>query len=316
MKCRAQDRGGFTLLEIVVAAAVGVLVVGGALTVVVNALAWHERIGGSQQARAEARRVLDRVAADLAALQRREGGAPGLVATMADGVGVSGFWEPAARGQPAGAVNVGEGPVAAMRFGIGGVWLRFAAQVPASESDGGTQPRVIAYQIIRRRAPGAAAARYWLHRTVVRAGRQEDRPGTWETGWNLDPTADTGFMHPTARNDGSVAGDPHSVVRPEAVENLLAGDVVDFGVRFLEETSDAAWRVLFPVDASDRDFLAPAIDHYPAAADLLVRVLTPEGARRLAAFENDGEPGPGWWGVMAANSEVLTRRIHLLGGRP
>lgn len=316
MRSRAQRRGGFTLLEILVAAAVGVLVVGGALTVVVNALAWHERIGGSQQARAEARRVLDRVAADLAALQRREGGEAGLVATMADGPGPSGLWEPGTRGQPAGGVNVGGTEIAAMRFGIGGVWLRFAAQVPAPESDGGTQPRVIAYQIIRRRAPGATGARYWLHRTVVRAGQQEGRPGTWETGWNLDPAADNGFMHPATRNDGLVAGDPHGVVRPEAAENLLAGEVVDFGVRFLEETPDAAWRVLFPADASDRDFLAPVFDHYPAAADLLVRVLTPEGARRLAAFESAAEHGPGWWDVVAANSEVLTRRIHLAGGRP
>lgn len=316
MRSRLQDRGGFTLLEIIVAAAVGVLVVGGALTVVINALAWHERLGGRQHARTEARRVLDRVATDLAALVRREDAEAGLVATMPDGEGTSGLWEPATRSQPGGGVNVGGGAVAAMRFGIGGVWLRVVAQVPAGEADGGTQPRVIAYQIIRRRGPGATGARYWLHRTVVRASRQEGRPGTWETGWNLDPMADSGFMHPAGGNDGSVAGDPHGVVRPEAAEHLLAGEVVDFGVRFLEEAPDATWRVLFPAAADDRDYLGPTVDHYPAGADLLVRVLTPEGMRRLAAFERDGGHGPGWWDVVAANSEVLTRRIHFPGGRP
>ena len=319
MKFRAQGRGGFTLLEILVAATVGVLVVAGALTVVVNAQAWQERIGGSQLARTEARRVLDRVEADLAALQRREGGEAGLVATMPDSEGTSGLWEPAIHGQPGGGAKVDGGEIAAMRFGIGGVWLRFAAQVPGTEVDGGAQPRVISYQIIRRRVSGATGAHYWLHRTVVRAGRQEGRPGTWETGWNLDPAAGNGFMHPEAGNDGSVAGDPHGVVRPEATENLLAGDIVDFGVRLLERSGDENWPVIFPAGPDDRACLAPTVDHYPQAADLLVRVLTPEGARRLAAFENQpGGPGPetAWWQIVASDSITVTRRIFLPGGRP
>ncbi len=317
MKTRAPDRKGFTLLEIMVAAAVAVLVVAGALAVVVNALAWNERASGRQRARAEALLVLDRVATDLAALCRRAGPEAGLAATITDSSGTSGLWEPAANGQPDGQLELEVGEVAAMRFGIGGVWLRFVAQVAGTEADGGSQPRVIAYQVVRRREPGGIAPRYWLHRSVVRAAAAQGRPGTWEAGWDFVLQADSGFMHAEPGNDGSVAGDPLGVVRPEAAANCLAGDVVDFGVRFLAAVGDGTWRVIFPAGPNDRECLVPTGQPYPPAVDLLVRVLTPEGARRLAAFES-GTGGPGlgsaWWDVVATNSEVVTRRVVFPGG--
>lgn len=319
MKTRVPDGEGFTLLEVMVAAAVAVLVVAGALAVVANALAWNERASGRQHARAEALRVLDRVALDLAGLGRRAGPEAGLAVTIADRPGISGVWEAAANGQPGGQVAVEVGEVAAMRFGIGGVWLRFVAQVAGTEADGGSQPRVISYQVIRRREPGAIAPRYWLHRSVVRAAAADGRPGTWEVGWDLNPEAGNGFMHAGPGNDGSVIGDPHGVVRPEAAANCLAGDVVDFGVRFLAAVGDGTWRVIFPAGPNDRECLVPTGQPYPQAVDLLVRVLTPEGARRLAAFEGGtGETGPGsaWWTVVTLNSEVVTRRVVLPGGEP
>lgn len=317
MTNREQSDGAFTLLEVLVAATVAVLVVGGALAVVANALAWNGRVSGRQQARAEALRVLDRVAADLMAMCRMAGSEIGLAATLVDGTGTSGLWEADANGQPGGRVEVDGDEVATMRFGVGGVWLRFIAQAAGSEAEDGAVPRVIAYQIIRRRAPSAAGPRYWLHRAVVRAGETEGRPGMWEAGGNLDPAAASSFMRTGPGNDGSVAGDPFAVVRPGAAENLFAEGVVDFGVRFLEPAGNGSWRVIFPLGPADRDTLAPRIDPYPQAVDLLVRVLTPEGARRLAAFENGAgivDAGATWWALVAANSEVLTRRIYLPGG--
>lgn len=314
MKTHGSGPAGFTLLEILVAATVAVLVAAGALAVVSNALAWNERVSGRQQARAEARRVLERVTVDLTGLCRGDGPGGGLVVTIADNPGISTLWENAANAQPGGLVAVQGEEIAAMRFGIGGVWLRFAAQVKGSDADGASQPRVVAYQVIRRQAPGAILPRYWLHRAVVRAGTQDGRLGTWETGWDLDPAGPGSFAQPAAGNDGTAAGDPYGVLRPEAAENLFAENVVDFGVRFLERTEEGIWRVLFPAGPDDRDYVAPKADRYPQAADLLVRVLTPEGARRLAAFETRREEGTDWWHVVAANSEVLTRRIQLPGG--
>jgi prepilin-type N-terminal cleavage/methylation domain-containing protein len=321
---------GFTLLELLVAATVGVLVAGGALAVVDNALAWQERTAGRGQASAAANRVLDQVAADLQAACRRDGAGIGLAATILDGAVNSGLWEPGSRQKPPGAVMVGGDDIAVMRFGVGGVWLRFFAQVPdaaAIDESKAALPRAVAYQIIRRRPPGitvAAPARYVLHRSVVRAAEAAGRPGSWESGWDLDPAADANYTDPAAVNDGAVTGDPYSVVRPAAAENLLAIDVVDFGVRLLARDAGGTRQVLFPLESGPAVHLArvnaPAglpAERYPEAVEVLVRVMTPDGARRLAAFEavTPGEDdSAGWWELVLAQSEVVTRLIHLPGG--
>jgi type II secretory pathway pseudopilin PulG len=314
MSTARRFRSGFTLIEVLVAATVSVLVVGGALAVVTNALAWHERVDGRQQARAEASRVLDRVAADFVALAMGATGEVALAATVGDETDRSGLWENAVNGQPRGATVLDREEMAALRFGVGGVWLRFLAQVSDPGGESGALPRAVSYQIIRRRIPGAAGPGHVLHRSVVRSGETEGRPGMWEAGTNLDPSAGGALAATGTGNDGSVVGDPFSIVRPEAAGNVFAEGVVDFGVRFLETTPDGSWHASFPSGPAARESLAPKGEHLPQAADLMVRVLTPAGVRRLSAFEADAAAGGTWWGVVAANSEVMTRRVWLPGG--
>jgi type II secretory pathway pseudopilin PulG len=319
MKHGRTSRGGFTLLELTVAAVVGVLVLGGALAVVVNALAWQERSEGHRQAQATAERVLDRLALDLAGFCPGAGSGVDFAATIQEATAGSGLWAAGEHGQPAGAVSVsGEDP-AKWRFGIGGVWLRFGSMVSGPENDGGAQPRVVAYQIIRRVAPGDASARYWLHRANVRAGARDGRPGSWEAGWDLDPGTAGAYMNAGTANDGSTVGDPHGVVRPAAAENLFAAGVVDLGVRVLAPAADGAWRVDFPATPAQRQFLHRSSDPDLGTVEVLVRVLTPEGVRRLSAFEEGATgaaDGDGWWEIVRANSLTATRRVSLRGGEP
>jgi type II secretory pathway pseudopilin PulG len=305
-------RSAFTLLEIMVVAAIGVLVLGAALSVVLNALAWQERLDGRREARATATRVLEQVEADLAGLVRGLGNEVILAATISDNTEISGLWESGVRGQLPGAVAATGEDLAAMRFGVGGVWLRFVGTVNGPGEDGGSQPRVVSYQLIRRRTP---APRYWLHRAVVRAMIQSGRQGTWEAGWDLDPAADGALARVTAGNDGTVFGDPYGVVRPEAVENRFAPEVVDFGVRLLEAGPGGVWPAMFPRSPEEREYLGRSTSPGPGAVDVMVRVLTPAGARRLGDYEEGGvDPGSGWWEIVRANSVTLSRRIFMQGG--
>lgn len=57
---------------------------------------------------------------------------------------------------------------------------------------------------------------------------------------------------------------------------------------------------------------------YPTAAELLVRILTPEGARQIAALEAgqlaapDGlSPEAHWWKIAEEHSDVFTRRVEI-----
>jgi electron transfer flavoprotein alpha/beta subunit len=96
--------------------------------------------------------------------------------------------------------------------------------------------------------------------------------------------------------------------------------VVDFGVRFYGYTTDAVTgdtqlRRIFPADASDLEFhvrsTAESVEaNLPAVVEVLLRVLTPEGARRIAALEAGRTTGD-WWEIAGANSKVFTRRVRV-----
>jgi hypothetical protein len=57
----------------------------------------------------------------------------------------------------------------------------------------------------------------------------------------------------------------------------------------------------------------------PVAAEIMVRILTPEGARQIQAFENNlivRPPGVAsdaeyWWQIVNQNSQVFTRRVEI-----
>ncbi|MDI1319067.1 MAG: hypothetical protein PSW75_02595, partial [bacterium] len=65
-------------------------------------------------------------------------------------------------------------------------------------------------------------------------------------------------------------------------------------------------------------------NRFPEVADVLVRVLTEEGARLLEAMEKSNgaitrplayaSDAEWWWGVVEANSRVFVRRVEIKGG--
>ena len=161
-------------------------------------------------------------------------------------------------------------------------------------------------------------------------------------------------------NTGAITGDPRSIQIPGSaagangrnLDSVLADNVIDFGVRcYVKDSSrPSGLSIIFPalavVGAGETFTLRPGYTtigaqptrlrsslpatarltaenydaHFPAVVDVMVRVLTDEGARLIGAYEQANSqltPPAGlnaqqyWWQIALANSHVFTRRIVL-----
>jgi len=312
---RSLGVGGFTVIELLVAATITVVIAGLMLTVVVNVLNSWTRSHGSLEAEAQARFALDQLTSDLQGALFRNDGNVWLAATVVDGTTTSGLWVGAASAKPSSLDLMdtrsglpAPGQFADARFGIAGVWLRFIAARSASPATAAqpSSPVAVGYQIIRRIPLGTTGeAHYLLYRSEVTPAN------TFAAGYNLDP-ATGGYV--TASNiDGTVG----NLIKPPDLR-VIADNVVDFGLRlYTRNTATGSLSLIYPVSATDLQHLAKAppsaatvADRFPEVADVMIRVLTAEGVRQLAALEA-GKTTADWWTVVTANSKVFTRRIVL-----
>ena len=327
-------RRAFTLIEVLVAAGITVLIAGWVVLILSNVLFSWSRISGKVEAERQARLVLDQLALDLQSALFRDDGAVWLAATILDQPGNSGLWEMAARQKPAGRAGHSLDPAAAgfaeARFGQAGVWLRFFTDTRGSNDlanfpTTASAPAAIAYQLIRHRAadnPASTDFRYLLYRSQVRPGESAARPGTLESGFDLDPAlAESDYTRIVPGvNDGTQPDDPVSIRCPNNAGNVIGENVIDFGVRFYARDATGELTTVFPESEDQSENLERT--RFPAAIDVLVRVLTEQGARQIVLLEaepnrlgprpvryrNDAE---WWWGIAEANSEVFVRRIVL-----
>ncbi|AKC81673.1 hypothetical protein IMCC26134_00770 [Verrucomicrobia bacterium IMCC26134] len=172
-------------------------------------------------------------------------------------------------------------------------------------------------------------------------------PAATVNNYNSTPTG--------ATNDAN--GDPGSVRKPDR-EVLLANNVIDFGVRFWRKGAGGALELQFPANVSfavpkpdqkNIAFLATSLDAaaitpaektflglgggdtfnlgYPDFADIVLRVLTDEGARIIEAYENGNLTAPPkpaastlttaqwqdayWWTLALEHSKVFVERIPI-----
>lgn len=244
------------------------------------------------------------------------------------------------------------GKIENARFGTAGVWLRFfttsrgtnTAATPATIS----APVAVGYQIIRRFTatnPANTNTAYLLHRSESRPATASGRPGVLESGYNITAAAYTTSTSGT--NSGATTGDPRGVQVPGSARNLdsvIADNVIDFGVRAY--VRDAAvpggLRLIFPANAAGAltnspqplrsqlpsDTAATVTGYnprflFPDVVDVMVRLLTDEGAAALANMEKIQTPAlvvpqkynsnaqEWWWGVAEENSRIYTRRVVL-----
>lgn len=249
--------------------------------------------------------------------------------------------------------------IADARFGQAGVWLRFFTTRRGANSSTATlsAPVAVGYQIIRRpTAVNTQAANvpraYLLHRAEVRPAAttgNSPRPGVLEAGYTITATGANGYAGAgTGSNSGATTGDPRSIripggnSVPRNLDSVLADNVIDFGVRCYVRDVNApgGLRLVFPTaspvgrlsnsaSASLRADLPPQTPPtddnfnriFPDVVDVMVRILTDEGAALITNIERIQNPQPAvpakynrnlqqwWWGVAQENSRVYTRRI-------
>lgn len=371
-----------TLVELLVATTLTLLLAALALTIATQVLGAWRRSNGRLLAQNQATLALDQVARDLecAVLQRDArvwlaatvqpdqtgegeadagaGGSRYLGEWTVPGVGKPGWSAPGTSGSSQ-RLAPASGDWRESRFGMAGIWLRLLTR-PSDGSGTALQDfgavRAVSYQIIRRRVSSSAAGagvtaqRYALFRSEVRpfhgtaslAVRSVFGVGAdlFAAPYN-DPAA---TIPGSTEKGGSGDAEPGGLRRPDRSQ-VLAENVIDFGVRLQARDPAGAWRLLFPADAAgapsenNRGFAAtgaprasvPGSAHpyaaagemrygFPEAAEVLVRVLTEEGARQIEALEagragarpaqfaTDGE---WWWGVALTHSEVFVRRVEI-----
>ena len=321
----------FTLLELLVAAAITLLLAGVMLAITKGTLALWHRTQDNFSTSAQAKLALDMVERDLqAAVFRKDDGTwlavnvintPSALTTHG--------WLTTVLMKPAGAESqrllpatvAGVVPVIGeARFGLSGAWLRFITTNVEAE---GSLPIVVSYAIARRPLSGSissgnpAEVRYTLFRAAV---------GTENTlAAGNDVTASTyasASINPGPTRSAATLANPSSV-------DALATNVVDFGVWLYVRDFAGGLRRIFPEDdvdvahAAHDSGSAPDANRFPDAADVMVRILSEQGATLLAEMESGGgrltrpaafaTDAEWWWAVTEANSHVFVRRVEVKG---
>ena len=313
----------FTLLELLVAVSVSLVLAVLLFTLISQSLNLWQRTQGRVDTAAAARLALDFLERDLqGALHRDDGGRWLTVDILNSPTAVTGHgWLVASAMKPGGTESLRLTPtdprdsIATARFGLSGCWLRFiASNVEANDTP--STPVVISYQLARRPITGAVSAsnpaniRYRLYRTAVSSA------ATFKAGYDVRAGA-----YSTPSSTPGAERSAQAVTSPSNAE-ALADDVIDFGVWLYARNPDGSLRRTFPASSSSLSHAAPQDDAFPVVADVMMRILTADGANRRDAIEQGRVTRPPeyatdaawWWAVAEANSRVFARRIVLQGG--
>lgn len=287
---RVRTRRAFTLVEVLVAAAITAVLAGLMLTLFGNVLRSWNRSHGTLTAEGQARVVLDQLTGDLQGALYRHDGNAWLAATVRDSL--------AGAGKPAG-LTLTASDWDDLHFGAGGVWLRFfTPKVGGSPA----APEAVGY--------------------VLGFGASTSVSGA-ESHYQLFRLAATPAT--TLQNGYAIDGAPYATqLATTDPAFVIADNVIDFGVKlYVRDRTTGALTLIFPADPDGRpaDTTAPylarspssdatATDRFPEVADVMVRILTEDGAQQIRLLEAGTTTGD-WWTIAQAHSRVFTRRVSL-----
>jgi prepilin-type N-terminal cleavage/methylation domain-containing protein len=332
---RTRTIRGFTLLELLVAVTITLVIAGLMLAVTSNVLNLWRRDQASHTLATTARQVFDLLEQDFQSAIYRRDTNRWLAVDLLDSPDslanhgwllTAGLMKPASGGSllPLPPVDAGNiGPLRSARFGLSGCWLRFIA---TNVESGGSLPTVIAYQMVRRPITGdpvpvnAAAIRYSLYRSAI------SNADTFAAGYDVTTSAYSSPGNNPYSASSTLYRAARNVMNPSHA-NLLASNVVDFGCWLYLRNPDGTLLRIFPSGAGDSSHHAignstTSDTRYPEVVDVMIRILTENGATLLEAIEANripvrppqyGTDAEWWWGVVEANSRVYTRRIEIKG---
>lgn len=346
----ASARGGFTLLEVVVAVTITAVLAGFIVAILSNVSGFWSRTSGRLSAEAQGRFVLDQVTVDLQSALFRDDGKAWLAATIptstANTISLwnsTGVVPAAAKPNNGGGslLNSATGNLTDARFGITGTWLRFFTMKRGTNPILGNStttatstsaPVAVAYQIVRRgiTTNTNSERRYLLHRSEVRpSALSSTQSGTLQAGFDI---TDEAYQPGTVSTQTGSPGE----IRFPTLNSVIAENVIDFGVRMHihvrnTETGALELQQIFPSANNDTLHVASLpprsangdgtfTDCFPEVVDVAVRILTDDGARLIASYERGAVTAPAgrtaqqyWWDLAIANSQVFTRRVILNG---
>ena len=328
---RFRPAAGFTLLELLVALAITLVMAGLALAVTLGALDFWRQQQAAQVQAVAARQIFHLLERDLQAAMGRGDSPCSFAVDILDTTPAlaNHGWLTSARAKPAGGGSrlplptsaVGEvARIARARFGLSGVWLRF---VTTNVESGGSLPTVVAYQMVRRPVIGdptalnPAPVRYSLYRSAV------SNADTVANGYDVTAPA-YGSSNNTPSSALSTAyRHPRNVTNPSHA-NLLASNVVDWGCWLYVRDGAGELVRIYPAAVDDLSHHAAGRSvenesRFPEVIDVMVRVLSDEGAGIVAAMESgqlSRPPGYAtdaewWWSEVEANSKVFVRRVEI-----
>lgn len=324
----------FTLIELLIAVTLTLALAAAMLKVTIDVLGLWQRSQSQHTQLTAAKQVLDTLERDLQAAVWRRDATKSFAVEILDTPGSlanhgwlfsTGPMKSANGGSllPLPPDDPGEGiPLLEnARFGLSGTWLRFIA---SNVESGGTLPVLVAYQIARRPVTGdttaanPAPSRYSLYRTAV-STTETFSQGYDVTSGNYSSNSNTPPIISSNRLRANVMNPSHA--------NLIASNVVDFGCWLYRRNADGSLVRIFPSGAGDVLHIAQGdssadATRYPDVVEVLLRVVSDQGATLLEGMENGRVVRPAqfasdadwWWSVVEANSVVVTRRIELKGG--
>ena len=350
---------GFTVLELLVAVSVTAILAGMLLNITSQVVKTQTQASGDLETSQIAHFILDRMQEDLHCAVYKNDGNVWMAASILEDKDNSGSWIEASYGKPtAESLRItpsdwSDGPndlitqannqlnLEDSRFGTGSTFLRFFTLAPELDSQiqntGGA--RAISYQIIRCGLTSSSTSRprYQLFRSDVTDVE------TFQAGYNLHPNS-TVYSNGNngIRKPSNITNPVFETPNGPSMDFSLAANIIDFGIRayILEENSLGTSNLLqiFPdvnastgggnppyqfISTSNPDYLTASkpskLFAFPHVIDIMIRVLTSEGANALSAFEEGLIPTPSgftpdeyWWEIAEKNSEVYTRRVKVI----
>ncbi len=348
---KASKQRAASLVELLLALTLTAALSVGMITWFVNGLGHIAKVTDRIATERSAEAIFLQIQRDLSGLVLPPGNGVGLAVTLQSevqsGRGDSGVVDadwPVGAKPTDGSLRL-EGEAASdLRFGQAGVWWRFFTQIPDTGEglSNLSAPRAVSYQIVRRRLVATASAvggsgapvSYLLYRGAARPASplgSEDN-SCFAVGYDLSNQA---YAEPDATRIDNVG----NVRTPRRFEQLLACDVVDFGVRVWVADEGRGEVMVFPASGLEaflgrrwptesrtwvgterperrEDGLSPRhIEGCPVRIDVVVRLLTPTGARRVRSLEEQsgGLGADAWWTTVERESRVFVRAFRLRG---
>lgn len=269
---------------------------------------WHQT-DKSISIESESRLALNQIEEDLEAAFFAEGNGAMLAVDALFNDGNSGRWDPPGKNARPG-TNSFDPTI--HRYGWAGSWLRFFTADPSLNAVG--------YQVVRSpQMTDATDAGYHLFRGSVR--------GDHTVAEGLDITAGEYGDNTEAQ----ILSNPVEVIAPRK-ENIIASNVVDFGVRLYvyEKGADfdgvpEGMRLIFPADTSG-NLVDTDVEHhattslsstpselYPDAVEVYLRILDKDGAGLIYDLEEYGSSNAEWNQIVADHSRLYSRFIKIKG---